>query len=197
MIVGLTGGIGSGKSTVAHFFEQKGIPVFNADMAAKSLYEDPKVVAAMVSILGNEILTHDKIDLKKVAQVIFQHPDKRYQVNEYIHPLVKNKFQEWMKSLDDTIPYCIREAAILIESGSYKDCDVIIMVTADEELRIQRVMQRDNVSRDQVLQRINAQMNDEERKKFVHYIIRNNDLASTQKQVDELHSLLINLKQHS
>lgn len=197
MIIGLTGGIGSGKSTVAHFFEHKGIPVFNADKVAKSLYEDPKVVAGMVSILGNEILINEKIDLKKLAQIIFQNTDKRNLVNEYIHPLVKLKFKEWMESLNETIPYCIREAAILIESGSYKDCDAVIMVTADEELRIQRVMKRDHVSREQVIQRINAQMNDNDRKKFVHYIIVNNDLQSTQKQVDELHSLLINLKQHS
>lgn len=173
-IVGLTGGIGSGKTLVADIFSSFGIPVFNADESAKSQYNHPDILRQLTQLLNTDMILNADGGLNKqtLASIIFNDEVKRKKVNDLIHPLVKKDFDDWKSAFD--LPYCIREAAILIESGSYKDCDVIVVVTADLEKRIQRVMQRDKISQEHVEKRIQAQMSDEERIKFAHYVIVNN-----------------------
>lgn len=184
-IVGLTGGIGSGKSTVARIFEELGVPVFYADVVAKELYNDPNILAQVAEILEAPDLAQ-RFDKALMASIIFNDEEKRKKINAFIHPLVKLKFNDWMKHQSG--PYCLREAAILIESGSYKDCDAVIVVSCSVEKRIERVMQRDNLPRTEVENRIKAQMSDEERIKFAQHIIRNDgNPADLKQQVFNIH----------
>lgn len=195
-IAGLTGGIGSGKSTVAAEFEKLGIPVFYADAEAKALYQQEAVKSGIKKIFGPEVLDqHNEADLKKIASVIFTDDEKRSELNALIHPLVKQRFETWMLGYAGKAPYCIREAAILIESGSYRDCDRIIVVTSGLDDRLTRVMKRDKVSREHVLQRIRTQMSDEQRLAYADYEIINDDIASLPGKVKNIHEeLLITLK---
>jgi dephospho-CoA kinase len=191
-IVGLTGGIGSGKTTVSKCFGQLGIPVFYADTVAKDLYNSPAVVDQIKKILevDNIHLENGKLDRNLIANIIFKDQKKLEDVNGLLHPLVKEEFFKWMDKQNS--PYCIREAAILIESGSYKDCDFIIVVTADMEVRIKRVMQRDGVGESEVRDRIMKQLSDEERLRYADYIIQNNGSADDlQLQVNEIHKKLL------
>jgi dephospho-CoA kinase len=190
-IVGLTGGIGSGKTTVSKCFEQLGIPVFYADTVAKDLYNSSAVAEQIKKILEVESIHNEKGNLNRalIASIIFKDQKKLDRVNSLLHPLVKERFYNWM--LDQSSPYCIREAAILIESGSYKDCDSIIVVTADMELRIKRVMQRDGVGEAEVRSRIMKQLSDEERARYADYtIINNGSTEDLQLQVNEIHKKL-------
>jgi dephospho-CoA kinase len=191
-IIGLTGGIGSGKSTVCRIFEVLNVPVFYADDEAKALYESVQVIEAITKLLGNEILNEDgKIDRKKMAAVIFEDSEKLLQIQQLIHPLVKQRFEEWMDIYQKEALYCIREAAILIESGAYKDCDKIIVVTAPEEIRIQRVMKRDNCSEEEVKSRMAHQMKDSERLKYADFVINNDGKQPLIRQVIQIHHQLL------
>lgn len=184
-IVGLTGGIGSGKSTVAKIFEEIGVPVFYADLVAKELYKDPNILAQVADLLDAPSLAN-RFDRAVLASIIFNDEEKRKRMNAFIHPLVKMKFTDWMQHQSGT--YCLREAAILIESGSYRDCDAVIVVSCATEKRIERVMIRDGLTREEVENRIKAQMPDEERMKFADYIIRNDgDQADLKQQVFNIH----------
>jgi len=192
-IVGLTGGIGSGKTTVCKLFEKKNIPVFYADDEAKALYKDPAVVEEVRNVLEVETLYDENNNLNKVliASIIFSDEKKRLQVNSILHPLVKKRFDNWMAE-HSSAPYCIREAAILIESGAYKDCDSIIVVTADMEVRVQRVMQRDNSKKEEVIKRIQSQLPEEKRISYADHVITNNgSVADLQQQVNTIHSELL------
>jgi dephospho-CoA kinase len=191
-IIGLTGGIGSGKSTVCRIFEVLNVPVFYADDEAKALYESVQVIEAITKLLGNEILNEDgKIDRKKMAAVIFEDSEKLLQIQQLIHPLVKQRFEEWMDIYQKEALYCIREAAILIESGAYKDCDKIIVLTAPEEIRIQRVMKRDNCSEEEVKSRMAHQMKDSERLKYADFVINNDGKQPLIRQVIQIHHQLL------
>lgn len=173
-IIGLTGGIGSGKTTVSKIFASLGVPVFFADDEAKKLYEDPEVIEQAKSVLQSNDIVDDKgkIIRQKIATIIFNDEKKRSALNQLLHPLVKKRFDEWMSA--QSFSYCIREAAILIESGSYKDCDEIIVVASSMEKRINRVMERDGVKREDVEKRINSQITDDERMKYANFVIQNN-----------------------
>ncbi|MCX7744988.1 MAG: dephospho-CoA kinase [Flavobacteriales bacterium] len=191
-IIGLTGGIGSGKSTVCRIFEVLNVPVFYADDEAKALYESAEVVASVTRLLGHGILNEaGKIDRKKLAALIFEDAEKLLQIQQLIHPLVKKRFEEWKEQFQKQALYCIREAAILIESGSYKDCDKIIVVTAPEEIRIQRVMKRDKISRQEVLSRMTHQMQESERLKYADFVINNDGSHPLIRQVMQIHHQLL------
>lgn len=191
-IIGLTGGIGSGKSTVCRIFEVLNVPVFYADDEAKALYESAEVVASVTRLLGHEVLNEaGKIDRKKMAAIIFEDAEKLLQIQQLIHPLVKKRFEEWKEDYQKQALYCIREAAILIESGAYKDCDKIIVVTAPEEVRIQRVMLRDKVSRQEVLSRMAHQMQESERLKYADFVINNDGNQPLIRQVMQIHHQLL------
>lgn len=189
-IIGLTGGIGSGKTSIAKYFEQKGIPVYIADDRAKMVSSKPEVVKKIITAFGNEILDNNKsISKEKLSNIVFTDKKKLQLLNSIIHPEVKKDFIEWVKMQNK--PFVIKEAAILFESGSYKDCDLVITITAPIEERIKRVMLRDNISREKVLDRISNQWSDEERIKKSDFIIENTSLTAAYEQVNKI---LVSLK---
>ena len=188
-IIGLTGGIGSGKTTVANYFQSLGIPVYISDVEAKKVMEFPEIITKIGTTFGAEIISQGKLNREKLASIVFKVPEKLKQLNAIVHPEVKKHFDTWIL-LHKNYPFIIKEAAILFESGSYKDCDKIITVSAPLETRIARVLTRDSTTRERVLQRINNQLSDEERIARSHYVIANNNIEETKKQIDKIVILL-------
>lgn len=171
--IGLTGGIGSGKSTVAKVFLQLGIPVFFADDESKLLLFQDNVIKKIVNVFGESVLNEYKIDKAKLAEIVFADKEKLKQLNNILHPLVAERYANWIIE-NKTKPFTIKEAAILFESGSYLDCDKVICVSTDVNMRIERVVGRDKVSKESVLARINNQWTEEQRIAKSDYVIYNN-----------------------
>jgi dephospho-CoA kinase len=190
-IIGLTGGIGSGKTTLVNYMESLGIPVFIADEEAKKAMQSPHVLEEVKTSFGNSIFENGQLNRQQLASIVFSNPDKLKELNSIIHPEVKRLFAIWLDQ-QKTVPFVVYEAAILFESGSYQNCDYIITVTAPLEDRITRVMQRDNCSREQVLQRINAQWTDEERALKSNYVIDNTSTQSAKHEIDKILKILKN-----
>ncbi len=189
--VGITGGIGSGKSTVAKVFESLGIPIYNADNRAKALYRKKEVRAAVIDAFGEEVYSGEELNRETLASLVFGDEAQLKILNSIIHPAVRSDFDDWVK--EQKAPYVLKEAAILIESGSYKQCDAIILVVAPEELRITRVMERDGSTRKDVEARINKQWSDARKKSYAHYTIQNAGTTSLIKQVIDIHHKLMEL----
>jgi dephospho-CoA kinase len=185
--IGITGGIGSGKTTVCQVFKVLGVPVFHADEVAKVLQEtDDCIRFGLVDLFGKEIyLTNGKPDRRKIAALIFNDSALKEKVNQLIHPAVKEDFLSLVKKYKEE-DYIIYEAAILFETGSFKDFDYNILVTADEETRIQRVIQRDQTNRAAIIQRIKNQMQDEQKIPLADFIIQNDGKHLIIPQVLEL-----------
>ncbi|MFK5983551.1 MAG: dephospho-CoA kinase [Flavobacteriaceae bacterium] len=189
-IVGLTGGIGSGKTTVANMFKKLGVPIYIADIEARKLTNTSKVIRKkMIALLGEEAYDKVGINKKYVANLIFNNKELLMSVNAIIHHKVAQHFEKWLNKQQGV--YCIKEAAILFENGSYKNCDHIILVTAPEEIKIERVINRDKTTREEVLNRIHNQWTDEEKKIYSNTILQNTDLQTTQKKVNEIHLFLL------
>lgn len=184
-IIGLTGGIGSGKTTIAAHFKSLGVPVYIADDEAKKIMDSPEIVVALKKIFGNGIFENNKIVKENLAKIVFQDPEKLKSLNSVIHPEVQRHFQNWLKQ-HEKFSFVIKEAAILFESGSYKDCSTIITVVAPLETRIARVMKRDKTTKENVMLRINNQWTDEMRVTKSDYTIDNNDITVAKKQADEI-----------
>lgn len=195
LLVGLTGGIGSGKSTIASIFEHLEIPVFQSDIEGKKVLNDPHVIDELSFLFGKNIITQGSVDRKALAQVVFKSKEALQQLNQIIHPKVGEAFQNWVKNQKQSTnpPYALKEAAILIEEGLHKSLDKTILVTAPKETRIQRVIQRDESSREDVLNRIANQMSDEDKMKEVDYIIDNSGNTSVLEQVLNIHQELVKL----
>ncbi|MBX2985278.1 MAG: dephospho-CoA kinase [Bacteroidia bacterium] len=188
--VGITGGIGSGKSTVSAVFVSLGIPFYNADARAKWLTEHhPDIVREIIALFGNQAYAFGSYNRKYIASLVFNDTDKLLQLNQIIHPRVEADYKQFCEEHKDTL-YTLKEAAILFESGSYKLLDKTIMVLADKELRIRRVCKRDNISREDVLKRMEKQMPDEEKVKLADFVIKNNLQDMIIPQVIELHKQL-------
>lgn len=188
--VGITGGIGSGKSTVSAVFVTLGIPFYNADARAKWLTEHhPDIVREIIALFGNQAYAFGSYNRKYIASLVFNDTDKLLQLNQIIHPRVEADYKQFCEEHKDTL-YTLKEAAILFESGSYKLLDKTIMVLADKELRIRRVCKRDNISREDVLKRMEKQMPDEEKVKLADFVIKNNLQDMIIPQVIELHKQL-------
>jgi dephospho-CoA kinase len=189
--IGITGGIGSGKSTVCKVFELLGIPVYSADDESKKMLdEDVRLKEAIVAVFGNEILNEEKfIDRKKLAALVFNNKSNLDKLNAIIHPAVGKHFDDWAEQ-HQQYPYIIKEAAILFESGAYKQVDQVIAVVADKELKVKRAMQRDKISREQVEQRINNQMPEEEIVKRSQFVIHNDEEELLIPQVLKIHEQL-------
>jgi len=188
-VVGLTGGIGSGKSTVAKLFAKKSVPVYNADDEAKALMNRSKIIFRKLrALLGEDAYINKKLNRPYVAQQVFNNTERLQQLNAIVHPKVGQHFKRWLKKQEG--PYCIREAAILFESGSAGDCDYIILVTAPKNIRIDRVIQRDGSKASQVEARMQHQWSDEKKAKLASVVIENIDLKITQKEVNKLHTYL-------
>lgn len=191
-IVGLTGGIGSGKSTVANFFAALGVPVYIADDAGKYLLANSKVVKRkVIALLGDKAYTPEGPDKKYIAAVIFNNPGKLAAMNAIIHPKVGQHFKRWLKKQNGQ--YCIKEAAILFENGGYKQCDYTILVTAPEETRIARVQHRDNTSRKQIKARMENQWSDHKKIPLSDFVLENINLLHTKKEVMKIHLKLSQL----
>lgn len=190
--IGITGGIGSGKTTVARVFEQLGIPVYHADYWAKEIMNtDPLVKQRLKEIFGNAIYnSEDKADRKRIAEIVFSDKNKLIELNSVIHPAVWLHGENWLKQHEDK-PYILKEAAILFESGGNKVVDKVIMVSAPEEIRIERVMKRDNVTREEVEARMANQWNDEKKIALSDFVIVNNDKQLVIPQVLDIHKQLI------
>ncbi|HRB70351.1 MAG TPA: dephospho-CoA kinase [Flavobacterium sp.] len=182
-IVGLTGGIGSGKSTIVAYIRSKGIPVYIADDQAKKIMDDPEIIKKVRGIFDENVIENEKLNRKKIAELVFSSPNLLKKLNEIIHPAVRENFDNWLKN-NEKSSFIVKEAAILFESGSYKDCDKIILITAPQDIRIERVMNRDKVSREQVLDRMKNQWDDAKKAEFSDYIIDNTDLSVSLKQVE-------------
>lgn len=192
-IIGLTGGIGSGKSTIANYIASKGIPVYIADEEAKKLMELPEVIASVNAIFEENVLDEfGKLDRKRISDLVFNSPTQLTQLNNIVHPLVKNHFIEWLK-IHSNAPFIIKEVAILFETGGDKACDKIILVTAPEEIRIERAMKRDNTSKETIVRRMNNQLPESEKITKSDFIIHNTDLNKTFIQVDEILKILSKL----
>jgi dephospho-CoA kinase len=183
-IIGLTGGIGSGKTTIANYFAEKGIPVYIADDEARKITESPDILQSIRTVFGDEVFNNEKLDRVKVSQIVFNDINKLKQLNEIIHPAVKKHFKNWVLQ-NSNFDFIVYETAILFESGSYKQC-VVISVIAPIETRINRVMIRDSVSREEVLNRIKNQLSDEDLIKKSDFIIENNTLEEAKRQVDKI-----------
>lgn len=173
--IGITGGIGSGKSTACKVFKVLRIPVFEADQVARQLMtSDPEVRSQLTHLFGPATYLPDQsIDRKYLSGIVFNNPSLLNQLNSIVHPAVRQAFDKWLQ--DQQAPYIIHEAAILFESGFYKMMDKTIAVATDEEERIQRVIKRDGTSEEQVRQRIGNQWTDEQRIKLADFVIGNND----------------------
>lgn len=191
-IIGLTGGIGSGKSTVAKLFEKEGIPVYIADDVSKSILDLPETVTKISQAFGDSILENSKINKRKLADIVFKNPEKLHQLNAIMHPLVKVHFDNWLAE-HKMYPFIVKEAAILFESGSYKYCDKVITVIASEETRIARVMQRDTTTKEAVLDRIRNQWSDEMRIAKSDFVLKNENFESTMKDFQKILKKLKNL----
>nr|WP_322624771.1 dephospho-CoA kinase [uncultured Flavobacterium sp.] len=188
-VIGLTGGIGSGKTTVAHYFEKLGVPVYYADDEAKKILYTPGVVSLLRDAFEEGVFTDDVPDRAKISALVFADKEKLAVLNGIIHPKVKEHFEQWVASKSAHF-FVIKEAAILFESGSHAQCDAVILVTAPLETRINRVMQRDGVSREKVLQRVDNQWTDEQKKPFSKYIITNINKEEAEVEVHRIFKIL-------
>ncbi len=184
-IIGLTGGIGSGKSTIARFFEKAGLPIYLADDAGKVVMQERSIIQAIATVFGEAIIENGTIHRQKLAQIVFNDPEQLQKLNRIVHPAVKKHFEKWLQ-LHKQSPYVLYEAAILFETEKYKYCDYVITVVAPSEARIARVLKRDQTSKDLVLQRMNAQWTDEQRIPKSDFVIQNDDLKTAEAQVDEI-----------
>lgn len=186
MVVGLTGGIGSGKSTIAKEFATLGISVFNSDEQAKVLIaNNAQVKKRIIAAFGEEAYQNGEYNRTYIAQIVFNNSEKLTILNGIVHPALAEYFKQWTKK--QTSSYVLKEAAILFESGNYKDCDYIITVTAPEEVRIARVMARDHCTEAQVRARMAQQWSDAQRIALSNAVIENIDLESAKEQVKRIH----------
>jgi len=189
-IIGLTGGIGSGKSTVAAYMASKGIPVYIADEEAKNIMECENIKQKIQNLFSESILNSDAtLNRKKIAQLVFNNPEKLKELNAIVHPEVRLHFSNWLKE-HKNYPFVIKEVAILFETGGNKECDKVILITAPVSLRIERSMKRDNLTKDEILVRINNQFSDEEKIKMSDFVVENINLKETFLNIDKILKIL-------
>lgn len=190
--VGLTGGIGSGKSTVAKLFELLGVPVYYADAASKRLYHTNKeLMASLKHHFGEDIYTEDQLNRQKLAALVFEDPSRLALLNSLVHPPTIKDMEEWVER--QTAPYVIKEAAILFESGTASGLDYVIGVYAPVHLRIKRTMDRDGISREEVQARMNRQIDEDIKMRLCDFVITNNEQQLVIPQVLHLHQQLLTL----
>lgn len=195
MVIGLTGGIGSGKTTVARFFETLGISIYIADDQAKRLMvEDLTLKKAIIGVLGPEAYVNDRLNKTFIAAQIFNNAEKRTQINHLVHPAVAKDFTQWHKKQPS--PYVIKEAAILFENGSYHMNDFNLIVVAPIAERIRRVIARDKTSEAAVRKRMDAQWDDTKKIALADAHIVNEHLEITEKMVFQIHQHLLNRIRH-
>ena len=190
--IGLTGGIGSGKTTVAKIFELLGVPVYYADDASKRLYATNKdLMEALKKHFGEDVYTNEQLNRSKLAAIVFNDATKLDLLNSLVHPLTIKDAEEWMQQ--QTTPYIIKEAALLFEAGSASGLDYIIGVSTPQPLRIKRVMERDGISREEVLSRMQRQMDEESKMLLCDFVIKNDEEEMVIPQVLALHERFLEM----
>ncbi|MER3319037.1 MAG: dephospho-CoA kinase [Allomuricauda sp.] len=192
MIVGLTGGIGSGKSTVAKMFAELGIPVYDSDMEAKELMvTSNEVKTAITRLLGEEAYDNHGLNRSYIANKVFKDPALLEKLNAIVHPAVRKHFLDWVEKQES--PYVIQETALIFENDAQDKYDYTILVTAPVETRIQRVIDRDNVEGQAVVDRMKNQLDDEQKVDLANFSLKNLELDKTKRKVKELHLKLLAL----
>ncbi|MFK7756685.1 MAG: dephospho-CoA kinase [Flavobacteriales bacterium] len=187
-VIGITGGIGSGKSLISELFHSLSYPVYNSDEEAKNLYKDAEIKAQVIDLLGPKSYEGATINRTYIGMKVFSDTSLLEALNAIIHPAVGAHFHNWQISQNSA--YVLKEAAILVESGAYKSCDYIITVSAPEKVRLQRVISRDGATEEEVKARMDKQLSDEERDAYATWIILNDGSRSVIKQVMDIHELL-------
>ncbi|MEM0576792.1 dephospho-CoA kinase [Flavobacterium polysaccharolyticum] len=188
-IIGLTGGIGSGKTTVANYFKELGVPVYIADDAAKEVMQSEAILYDIRKTFGDTIFDKGILIREKLASIVFTNSEKLQQLNAIVHPAVAQHFKTWLSNYQQS-PFIIYESAILFESGGDQKCDKIITVTAPVAIRIERVIGRDSTTKEQVLQRINSQWTDAKRIEKSDFVIENTDFNETKAQIVKILKIL-------
>jgi dephospho-CoA kinase len=192
-IIGLTGGIGTGKTTVAKYFASKGVPVYIADEAAKEIMNTKEVIQEVQALFSeNVILENGQLNRECIRELVFSDKDKLVQLNSIIHPKVKLDFDIWLKQNEDA-PFIIKEVAILFETNGQNYCDATILITAPLETRIQRVLERDTTTKEIILKIIKNQLPEEQKIRLATYVIENENLDKTYEFVDILIKKLNNI----
>lgn len=195
-VVGLTGGIGSGKTTVAGFFKELDIPVYIADEAGKRLMKtSSEIRQKIIALFGKDAYQEHSPNRKFIAERVFNDKELLSQLNNIIHPAVERDFNAWLK--DQSSPYVIYEAAILFETGGYKKCDFNILVTASQKLRIERLQKRDDSSVEEIKARMDNQWGDKKKSQMADFIINNGELAQTKLQVENIHQQILKAGKNS
>ena len=183
--IGLTGGIGSGKTTIARILEAMSFPVYYSDYRSKELCDhDPGIQSQLTSLFGSKAYEDGKLNRPFLSERIFTNPELRQKVNEIIHPVVRKDFEDWAST--QTSALIFNEAAILFETGAYKQFDAVVLVCAPISKRIERVMLRDLCDKASVEQRIQSQWTDEQKRSLTNYCIENNGIQPVLIQVEEL-----------
>ncbi len=190
--IGITGGIGSGKTTVSKIFELLGISVFYADDVAKRLMtEDEDLIINVKSLFGSNAYTATGLlNRKYISGIVFSDDEALADLNRIVHPVVFKNFDSW--AIKQKSPYVIKEAALLFESGSYKSCQANILVKSTQDLKIKRLMKRDGSNHEQIFDRMNKQMDDSEKEKIANFFIENDEKHLLIPQVLRLHEVFVN-----
>lgn len=189
MLVGLTGGIGSGKSTVAQIFRDLGVPVYDSDKEAKSLMvNSPELKSAIIDLLGDNAYTGKTLNRSYIAELVFKDVGLLQKLNKIVHPAVRQHFLKWAN--EQSAPYVIQETALIFENGVQDNYSATILVTAPLEMRLKRVMERDGVGKQVVLDRMKNQMDDNQKIDLAQFCIENIDLEATKEKVRGLHAKL-------
>lgn len=187
MIVGLTGGIGSGKTTIAMMFHELGVSIYIADVEAKKLMHTSEAIKKeLMEAFGEETYVNGELNRNHLSNIVFNQPKELQKINAIVHPRVGQHFKDWYEAHSDE-KYVIKEVAILFENDSYKQCDKIITVVAPIEERFRRILLRDTTTREAVQNRINNQWSDDKKMALSDYIIYNEDLEQVQGQVIKIH----------
>lgn len=190
MIVGLTGGIGSGKSTVANFFKELGIPVYDSDAAAKALMvESEELKDKIIKLFGKDAYIDKRLNKTYISSIVFSEKEKLNQLNAIVHPEVRKHFMVWVT--EQNAPYVIQETALIFENAVQKNYDVTILTTSPEPIRIQRIKFRDGLSEKQIKARMGNQLPDDIKKALADYTIENIELKATRKSVQTIHEILL------
>ena len=192
-IVGLTGRIGSGKSTILKVFDSLGVPCYDSDIQAKKLMEeDEELTSKIKGLFGDDIYNGQEFNRSLLADLVFSDKKKLDDLNALVHPAVNKDFHMFIGQ--QNAPYIIKEAAILFETGAVDDCDVVILVTAPERLRIDRVQSRDNLTEEQIKSRMSHQWSDNKKIPMSDFVIKNIEWDKTLKIIHEIHLELIESK---
>lgn len=189
-IIGLTGGIGSGKTTVAHMFKKLGVPVYNSDIEAKGLMNSSKQLKEeLVDLFGDLAYRNGSLNRSFIAEAVFNDKGLLKKLNNIVHPVVREHFTQWCKAQNH--PYVIQESALIFENNTQDHYDIVILVTAPLEIRVKRILDRDNNTRNDIVARMNNQMLDEEKIPLADFVIENIKLEKTNEKVEQINQAIL------